>query len=1132
LAIKPTFWPACVARMHEILAPLVLCLAACGLACGHLPPPRARPPANTQAPSTPPPLPPAPNPAGQRELRLTLPAGTYVRLAIVSTPMDLAVRQLGPEGQPPEEVKLASGGAEPTHLSWVTAVAGEYRWTVEHRGPEAIAGSYAIALEEQRQAEPCDEARVRVERAVVGAQWEMSRPGDVAPEGKRARTLVEPTLAAATDVGEREEVLAVLVEMARGARRQGTVDTASLLDQVLYLAREIDDRRAETGALEEQAQLGSADSALDSLRAVIEKRQQLDDEAGQAAALYLMGYYYNLRDDTVHALENYRRCLDLQWHSQDLRGVPWTLCEIGVLYGQLGDADRAQNYLDLCFELGQEVSDVWAQAFSLGAGARIDIDVGELQAAYTQYSHARTLLAAVASGTESARILDGLARVQLFLGEPEKARQTFAQALSEFELLNDPVYRAHALLGIGWALEVEGDARKAIEYSEKALEISRANGDRSQEAWALYTLGRLHRKRGQPQQAIPQLEAALSLQIADSAVSQAQTEVELAKSYGLVGRMDAARSAFQRAIRLSGRAPLVEASALAGFARIERDGGDLGAARSAIERALEITEKIRSGVIRPDQRVSFLASRRAYYEFYVDLLMRLDVLRPGAGFDAEAIVASEQARARSLLDLLVEGRTSMRQGIPVELERQKLEIGERIVHLQALLSSESLSLADDEAQRLERDLTRAEEEEKDLEAAIRRDQPGSTARGQPRSLSLPEIQELLDEHTALLEYFLGEDGSYLFVVTRQGLSGHPLPPKRDLVPLVDRVRSAVNKYSRLGAHHLAEDAYGLYRALILPAAAELRGKSHLILAPDEFLHSLSFEVLLTKSVPDAGARTRDLPYLIRECSVSYVPSAGVMAQLLAERPPNDTTPGSRKLFVGFGDPGEAPARDRNAGSVPGVTGTCASVGARQGVQRTVRATGGAGPQALPGAREEVCRIASLFPAEQAVVFTGPDATEDNVKNSPLVASARNLHFAAHGFLDESHPDRSGLQLAHGGAPTEDGLLRVREISNLDLHADLVVLSACQSGMGRVVSGEGLIGMTRAFLYAGAGSIVVSLWKVDDESTSDLMVSFYRHLRDVGDKSEALRRAKLELIDRSRYSHPYFWAAFILVGRPQ
>lgn len=1118
-------------RTNGILAPLVLCLAACTLACGHLPHPRSRPADTLEAPPTPPPLPPAPaaKPADQREVRLTLPAGTYVRLVIVSTPMDLAVREVGPDGQQLEEVQLAGGAAEPTRQSWVVNTAGDYRWTVEPRGPQGLAGSAAIALEEQRQAGPCDEARVRVERAVVSAQWEMSRPGDDRPEGLRAKALLEPILPGATEVGEREGLLALLVEMARSARRRGATGAATDIDRALHLAQALEDRQAEADLLEERARLGSAATAIDSLQAVVEARERLGDDIGQAAALYLEAYYYSIRGDTGHALESYRRCLALQWRGQDLGALPWTLCEIGVAYGKQGDV-RARSYLDLCLELGRAAGSAKAQVLALGAGARLDIDMGELQGAYKQYVDLRSLLLATSGGAMPAQALDGLATVLLYLGEPEKARQTFAQALTEVEALDDPVDRAHALLGIGWSLEAEGDEHKALEYYERALEIVRASGIRSLETWALYSLGRLHRKRGQPLLAIPQLEAALSLGINDSAVSQAQTEVELGNSYGLAGRVDAARSAYQRAVQLSSKAPLVEASALAGLARIERDGGDLGAARSAIGRALEITERIRSGVIRPDQRVSFLAARRTYYELYVDLLMRLDLLRPGAGFDAEAIRASEQARARSLLDLLVEGRGRTRDGIPPQLERQEIEIGDRIVHLQALLSSTSLALTEDRVKLLQRDLTRAEEEEKDLDAAIRLHQSRPAAVEGSRSLSLPEIQELLDEHTALLEYFIGEDTSYFFVVTRQGLRVHPLPSKRDLVAVVDRVSSAVGRYSRLRARQLVEDAYQLYRLLILPAADELRGKSHLIFAPDEILYSLSFEVLLTDPVPDAGVPTKNLPYLIRERSVSYVPSAGVMAQLLAERPPSDApTPG--KQFVGFGAPEEV-GRETDAANVAGVRGACSSPEGQPAAQSGARAVGGGGLPALPGARDEVCRIAQLFPAGQAVVFTGSDATEENVKTSPLVASAHILHFAAHGFFDGSHPDRSALQLAHGVTSAEDGLLQVREISNLELHADLVVLSACQSGMGRVVSGEGLIGMTRPFLYAGARTIVVSLWKVDDEATSDLMVSFYRNLGSVGDKSEALRRAKLELIDRSRYSHPYYWAAFILVGGPR
>jgi CHAT domain-containing protein len=1133
LATQPVPWPESVAwmRVSGILAPLFLCLAACGLACGQLPLPRSRPPDTLQAPPTPRTLPSAAKPADQRELRLTLPAGTYVRLAIVSTPMDLAVRQLGPEGKPAEQVQLAGGAAEPTRLSWVATAAGEYLWAVEPRGPQGLAGSVAIALEEERPAGSCDETRVRVERAVIDAQWEMSRPGDQAPQGTRARALLEPALPGTVEVGEQQGLLATLLARARAARREGTPDAADRLQGAMGLARAIGDRQAEADAMEELAQLLQPAPALGSLQTVVELRQQLGDERGQAAALYLSGYYYSIRDVPSQALQCYRAALALQWRNDDLDGQPWSLCELGALYGKTGDVRLARDYLDLCLDRARAAGNLKAQALALEESARLDIELGQLQVAHDEYLEAHKLLAAVAHGTFPARALDGLATVLLYLGEPEKARQRFEEALAALGTREEPMDRAHALLGIGSALEAEGHPPRALEYLQKALEIIRAHGIRSMESLALYDLGSLHRKLRWSMQAIPELETAVALEVRNSPSRQAQTQVELAKAYSDAGRTSAATAAFVRAIQLGSGTPVVEAAAQAGLARIQRDSGDLGPARSAIVRAIEITEQIRSGVIRPDQRVSFLASRRAYFEFYVDLLMRLDRLQPGHGHDVEALAVSEKARARELLDLLAKEHVEVRRGIPPELRQQEKELGERIARLQTrLLSSADLMLPRAEVQRIEHDLSQAEEAEKDLDADVRRRQPAYASVRAPRPLSLQEIQDLLDERTALLEFFVGDDSSYLFVVTHRKLAVHALPARHRLADLVDRITSAVHRENQLGARRFVADSHELYRLLLQAAAMELRGKPRLIVAPDGVLYAVNFELLLTSPVPNAGRFRADLPYLIRERSVSYVPSASVLAQLLAARHVRgEAVRSGEKVFVGFGDPelgGEAARTPRSRADC----GQVSASGGRRGAE--VAPTVLDRTQPLPAARDEVCRIAGLYGREQAVVYIGSDATEENVKTNTLVRSAWNLHFATHGLLDENHPELSGLKLAHDAGSTEDGLLQVREIFNLELHADLVVLSACQSGLGKEVSGEGLIGMTRAFLYAGAGSMVVSLWRVDDESTSDLMVSFYRSLQELGNKSEALRRAKLELIDRSPYSHPYFWAPFILIGRPE
>jgi CHAT domain-containing protein len=189
-------------------------------------------------------------------------------------------------------------------------------------------------------------------------------------------------------------------------------------------------------------------------------------------------------------------------------------------------------------------------------------------------------------------------------------------------------------------------------------------------------------------------------------------------------------------------------------------------------------------------------------------------------------------------------------------------------------------------------------------------------------------------------------------------------------------------------------------------------------------------------------------------------------------------------------------------------------------------------QRLEYSSREVIGIAKRYKPDEVAVYLGSAAKEENVKNNEYLSTARRIHFATHGIISEKQPQYSGLVLTLDDDPTEDGLLQAYEIFNLKLNADLVVLSACRTGLGKEVRGEGLIGLTRAFMYAGAPSVVVSLWEVADRSTAALMVKFYQQLDHAKDKAEALRQAKLALIQSGQFAHPYYWAPFILVGEPK
>lgn len=294
----------------------------------------------------------------------------------------------------------------------------------------------------------------------------------------------------------------------------------------------------------------------------------------------------------------------------------------------------------------------------------------------------------------------------------------------------------------------------------------------------------------------------------------------------------------------------------------------------------------------------------------------------------------------------------------------------------------------------------------------------------------------------------------------------------------------------------------LYEKLFRPLEAHLSGARRLLIVPDGALNYLPFETLISEEREDETARSG---YLLERFAVSYAPSASALAALRRINRTAEEVAG----FVAFGDPAyaNAPAAVWDA--------------SRQS------------PIQLPWTRTEVNGIASLFAPAERRVYLGAKAAEKNATTETL-GRARYVHFAAHGLIDERYPARSGIALSAADDATADGVLQMREIMRLRLRADLVTLSACRTGLGQLLDGEGLVGLTRAFLYAGADSVMVSLWGVNDSGTAALMKSFYEHLRQGQPKDEALRRAKLALLNGTRraWRHPYFWASFVLVGEPR
>jgi CHAT domain-containing protein len=653
------------------------------------------------------------------------------------------------------------------------------------------------------------------------------------------------------------------------------------------------------------------------------------------------------------------------------------------------------------------------------------------------------------------------ARNRWVAGEPQKALDGLRQAWPLLAGHRAELAAAHFVSGlVFWTL---GDYEKALEHYAESRRLRREIGDKKWETTSLDNAGLVYQANGQTAQALECYRQTLpfweeigeTTAIADTLTASAGIYVELNNPQAALDNLSRAyktyettnnRYGFAYAWRIYGDA----------YAALNDDARAAGFYRqsAALQRKLnEFTGEAKAwaALARVEARQNRLAEARDAIE---KALAIIEGQR--AGLSDHALRATFFAARRSYYDFYI--------GLLMRLHAQQPQAGHQLAAFNVSERARARSLLD-------------------LLGAA-----NITTHHAAAPVRVEGAQALLDADTALLEYALGPDASYLFAVTREGVQSFPLPPAGELKNTVQEVRQALSWPGRRHYARYTQTAQRLYQTLVAPAQTALAGKKHLIVVPDAALYYLPFEALLAAAPPRNGrAEFRGLPYLLQQWTVSYAPSASVLSNL---RRPREW--GGAKEIVAFGDPVYTEALPR-----------------------------------LPDTAREIAAIAAAYRPPDAALFLRHAATETNVKQNPDLSRARRLHFAAHGLLNENRPQYSGLAL--GRDADEDGLLQVNEIFRLRLNAEIVTLSACRTGLGRELQGEGLMGLTRAFLYAGSASVAVSLWQVSDQSTADLMIDFYRQMAVMPDKAAALRRAKEKLSQDPRFSHPYYWASFVLVG---
>jgi len=598
-------------------------------------------------------------------------------------------------------------------------------------------------------------------------------------------------------------------------------------------------------------------------------------------------------------------------------------------------------------------------------------------------------------------------------------------------------------------------------------------------------------------------------------------------------------------------------------------------ALASYREALQTVETIRSGSLRADEaRTTFLASIKDVYDEAASAMAEMALMSaPASGgilsgkaldYAAESFKVVEQGRARSLLDLLGETGTNITEGVPPELLKRKQDNLDRQQEIEQLLTGVSATEGEKpDVSKLEAELETLSTEYDQIENQIRAASPRYAALTAPQPLSLSEVQQqVLDDRTALLEYSLGDERSFLWVATQSGVSLFRMPARNavnqqaqdfraQLIPprlqrRIVGIDVAANQTRGLGlsstppasgadASAFVAASNALYKTAVEPAASTF-GDRRLLVVADGALNYIPFEALVTAG---GGTDYSTLPYLIKTNEVVYAPSASVIAVVRKQ----SSRPTGRDVLL-VADP-VFNSLDPRASGAAAVSSPVADT---RGLGLQSALTDVAGDQAnaassntqmkglplarLNGTHDEALQISRLVTTAggRAEVWEGLKASEDNVE-SQSIKQYRVVHIATHGLLDAERPQFTGVVLSLIGNRNSDGFLRTDEIFNLRLGSPLVMLSACETGLGRERRGEGVIGLTRAFMYAGAPTVGVSLWSVADQSTALLMTGFYKRLlTGQGESaSSAMRAAQLEMIQNKRYSAPFYWAPFILVG---
>lgn len=782
----------------------------------------------------------------------------------------------------------------------------------------------------------------------------------------------------------------------------------------------------------------------------------------------------------------------------------------------------SQEYLDLnaqALEIAQNLNHKTESLKTLSNIAAYHFSKNNYAYALTNYFEALKIATKIHSKVNIFIISSNLAIIYLKFGDFQKSSEYLSEALSAVKEVKDNPKTASTLNSMGILYEKKADIYKnkrdyykALKYFEESWNLLEIEGKKNLQIMTLNNISNIYTALEQYPEALNFIR--LAQERAENNGDEQSLGILLTNSGEIHLQLQDYKEAekqYLQALRIGGKleSPSILQKANFGFAKIYEQQKEYNRAIFHYQEAIKEIEKVRIKLGLDVNQSGYIYSKLDVYEHLLNLLFTLYLQDPDKEYGEEMFLAAEKGKARSFLDNLEESQIDISENLSDEYEKRELEITNRISASIKKISKGSNSSSSD-MELIKKELFQAEEDYTHLLNQMLAEKVNISKVISPMPFSLNYLQDrYLDPETVLIEYSLGEDKSFVFFVSKNIFKIFELPPHAE-------IKDSIKVYLRVLRDPTQENdiVQKSSQRLYLELFARLdeimpKDVTNLIIIPDGILYYLPFETLVSSSLDKLNGND----YLISKYAISYMPSASSLL-FLSDKKINK--PYNKELLL-FGAPDYSMQSSSKEDDQENPMAMLYEIYKNQDYQFLP----------LPYSKKELMVISDYFPQKKTDIYLNKDASENTIKNLSL-GDYKIIHFACHSFLDETFPMRSALVLSLDEDFKEDGFLKVREIYNFDLNAELVVLSACRTGQGKLEGSDGVLGLPRIFFYAGAKSVVSTLWGINDKSTVDFMDYFYRGLSEGKSKAQALRMAKIKMME-STYSHPYYWGAFILNG---